>query len=830
MGAPDWNLNTPSKRGIEHLDVGYGHTVIDAAGDVGELQFEARRTGDVDVFELFAGNGAQAAALDAKYHSLPRPILVELMEQGREAWGPLAINDFNVSAVTGGAGMFNENLTTPITTSRLNGIEDGLFIASSTLNAVFDAQFGSGAFGLDRHVLAVEVGIRVNLTTGIRRYDSPTGTVWAKDFPIWSSGFAIGTVRWGEAIVQSGASVWSHWTPQMIRDFASGGTRRVRVSCRAGPGSWRMDRLYLRVFSIPERRRGVGLGSPTSSLLWVPFAMQTPNATGSPTVATGEDMTLMCRRITDYNTDNVAGAVMPWRYMRGASGDDTWRQHSQAFTPTVTASAAIAGLSLMPAAGPEIDGIPSVRTLDAGTVVADSMPYDLSRGAACWGVNTVSQFLTMVAGPTIYGQAYVVAGWKPNDGRPLAPLRAELYLVSSGAKILDAVEITAADVDRLPVSAPVSNTDDGGAVYKTVQLRFPNSAALLSAGYELRFSSPDSSEQRPWYIASLMATAHTTDQTFGGTTEYGDGQFYSGNPGVLTPLNDPGVRSSDILAQLVTVPAAVTGVGTSNGSLTAHHVEVCSGDVGCQGCAEDTMPFVQLTWSAAPTGSPDVAAYQVDRMDDLSPDWERVATVWGRLSTVWDDHEPGIGVRSQYRVRVVRDDGVVGDWSEPESVTVPGGQVALAFSSNAATGMGCVYPEVWGGEVNRSWGFLEAADVELRAMYGRNRQVAFRPLERRGDGFSRTVLLSFGCTVALPTMDLFAPLRDLAWAAVPYVCVRDGEGNRWYASLTVPEGNNRRADPDGTEMWLAEIGIVEVADTASVHDTSVAQVDGVQSP
>jgi hypothetical protein len=826
MVAPNWNTGSPRQLGIEHLDVGYGHNVIDAPGDVGELQFDARATGAVDTIELHAGSGASAGLLPSIYNSLPRPMLAELVPAGQEAWGPLAYNDYGVTAVTGTSGMFNENLTTPITASRLNAFDDDLFIVSSTLNSYFYAQFNTAAFALDRHVLAVEVVIRVNLTTGVRRYDSASGTVWSRDFPVWTSGWASGAIRWGEAIVEAGASTWKHWTPQMVRDFASGGTRKVRITCRAGPGYWKMDRLYLRVFSIPERRRGVGIGSPTSSFTWIPFSMQTPNATGAPSITTGEDMTLMVRRITDYSVDNVAAAVLPWRYLRGRAADGTWRQHTQPFTPTI--NTASNGKSLMGAAGAQIDGIPAARLVSGGSVTADAMPYSLSRGALVYGAQTASQFLTAPAGTTVYGQAFVVAGWVPNDGRPAAPLRAELYRVSDGLKILDAVEITAADVDRLPVSAPVNNIDDQGATYKTLQFRFPSAADLSTGQHELRLSSPNSTATRPWRIAMFAADYHTTDQTFGGATDYGTGNMLLGTPAVSTPITQALVRSSDLQARIVEVPAAVTGVGVSNGSLTAHHVDICSGEIaGCEGCAEDTMPYVQVSWSAAPSGTPDIAAYHIDRMDDLDPDWKRVGLVVGRTTTVWNDHEVSIGIRSQYRVRVLRTDAVVGDWSTPASITVPTGQVALAFSSNAATGMGCVYPEVWSGEVTREWSFQEFDDVQLRRMYGRQRVVAFRPLERRGDGFSRTVLLSFGCTVALPSMDLFRPLRDLAWAPIPYVCVRDGEGNRWYVSLRVPTGRNRRADDQGTELWVAEIGMVEVSDVPSIHDTSVAQVTEV---
>lgn len=815
MVAPDWNPNAPGKRGIEHLDVSYGHVTIDAPADVGELQFTAKRTGAIDTIELFAGNGAVAPVLDSTYRGLNRPMLVELVERGSEASGPITFNDFSVTQITGSTGMFNQDLTTPLVTGGINDFDTSGFIVSSQLGAWFEAQFDSNAYGLDRHVLAVEVHLHINLTTGVRRVD-PVGVSssrWVKTVPMWSSAYSLAVLRIGETIVDGTDTAWSHWTPDMIREFRGGGTRKLRISCAAGPGYWRINRLYMRVYSQPERRRGVGIGSPSSSLTWVPFTMATPNATGAPAVTLGEDLTLMCRRITDYSVDTVAGfTVMPWRYLLGYSPDGAWQRYIQNYNTLVGMDPP---LNL-------VQGILAARMTAGGSVVADSMPYGLSRGAVCSGVNTVSQFITMAGDATVYGQVYVVAGWSGSAGRPEAPLRAEVYRVSDGVRVFSAVEITAADVDRLPRTF---NDVDGATTYKLVQLRFPESQALAAGQYEMRFSSPGTTIARTWYIGAHIANVHSADQTFGGGTDYADGFFYSGSPAALTALTG-GDFLSDIQAQLVEVPAAVTGTGASVGSLTAHHLELCDPNQGCEGCADDTMPYTQITWSPHPSGSPDIVGYDIDRLDDLSPDWERVATIDGRLSTVWNDHEVRIGVRSQYRVRAVRADGVVGEWSAATSVSVPPGQVALAFSSNAATGMGCVYPEVWeGNEAERGWAFLEAGDVSLRRVYGRNRQVAFRPMERRGDSFERTVLLNALCNVARPSMATFNPLRDLAWAPIPYVCVRDGEGNRWFASLVVPDGANRRADANGTELWLATIGVTEIADGPAVHDTSIPQVE-----
>lgn len=828
MGAPDWNQHEPGQLGVERRDVGYAQAVVDAAADVETLHLEARATGAVDIVELFAGQGAQAAVLPTIYNSLRRPMLVELMDAGSEAWGSLVMNDFSVTAVTGSATIYDENLTQPITPASLNSFDDGRFATSSALNGYIDCQFSTGAFGFDRHVLAVEAWVRTNLTSQVRRYDTASTYVWWKETPVWTPSWAFITHRWGEAITQPSEAFWRPWTPQMVRDFASGGSRKVRVICRAGPGYWRVDRVYLRVYSIPERRLGRGIGSPSAALTWMPVTMDTPAGTGSPTVTAGQDYTLMARRIIDYNADSVASAVLPWRYLRGTADDDTWRRHAQPYNPTVSPGS-VGTANLMGPAGAQLDGVPAARFRTGVTVNADTQPYSLSRGALVYGANVVSQTLTVPAGTTTYGQVFVVAGWNQANGRPAAPLRAEVFVDATDVRVLGAVEVTAADVDRLPVSAPVSAADDQGVTYKTVQFRFDDAEDLAAALHRVQFSSPDSLESSPWFVAALISDLVNADESFGGSTDHAEGWWLS--DGVLTALDSPGVRSSDLQAVLVEVPPAVTGVAAAAGSLTAHHVEVCDRTPDCEGCAEDTMPYVQVSWSEAPEsspGSPPVAGYHVDRMDQLSPDWERVAFVDGREVVSWNDLEPRIGVTSQYRVRVVRDDGVVGDWSDTVSQNVPLGQVALSFSSNAATGLACVYPEVWtGATASRSWTFREAQDVELRRIHGRNREVAIWPLERRGDGFTRTLLLSAGCVVALPTMNLFTPLRNLSRAAIPYVCVRDGEGNRWYANLRVPEGDTTRA-PDN-EVWATEVALVEVSDIPAIHDTSVAQVEGPPS-
>ncbi len=56
----------------------------------------------------------------------------------------------------------------------------------------------------------------------------------------------------------------------------------------------------------------------------------------------------------------------------------------------------------------------------------------------------------------------------------------------------------------------------------------------------------------------------------------------------------------------------------------------------------------------------------------------------------------------------------------------------------------------------------------------------------------------------------------MAWADVPYIAVRDELGNRWYATVLVPNGNVRR----NRTLYFAQVDIIETTDTATPVDPS----------
>lgn len=830
MAGIDWNTHFPSVIGNEHIEANYKAFSINKAAFASQgLTFRARHSGAINAVDLFADNGASAPLVspsDNRYGGLQRPMYCEIVPAGSEPMA-IAVDTFNPTAITG-SGVVNENLTTPVTVSRILANDDSLFIASPSLSGYFDVQFDTSAFPLDRHVLGIVVMVHVNATYRLSRGDpgflpgtTSPGHQWYRDIPTLAPRTVQTEVTTGEAKLDQGESAWTHWTAQDIRDFrsaATGGTRFWRVRCRAAPGGWRVDEVKMRVIWAPERRVAVGLGTPSTSFDWNRFTLATPPATGSPSLTVGNDYSLLVRRIAPYSVDQVDASVLPWRHLRGFPLDAHWQAR-----PVEANSLAIIDI------GDPVEGIACARFVTGAAVTADAQPYSLHRSGRVWGSVQASQTITVTgaASAVTYGQVFVTAGWNPANGRPEGPLRCEVIRVADGVRVFNPIEVSASDVDRLPTSAVYSDTDDQSARYKTIQFRFAESQVLTPGTYRILIQSPGTTEDRSWRVGALIANdVDSPDQTWSvagiaGGSNAATGTWVSSFSGDEPLTSVPDNISSDLLATLAAVPAAVTGAATSIGTLTAHHAEICSKTAECNGCADQTVPFIAITWSPSASGDPDVSGYDVDRMDPLSPDWERVAFVGGRLNTRWEDHEARIGVSTSYRIRAVLSSGIAGDWSATVSALQPVGQIALSFTSNAATGMGVAYPEVWETrEVTRLFSFDEFKDVTLQTIYARNRPIASHPIERQGDSFTRTVLVSAGCSVTLPSLGMFRPMRDLAWAPIPYVCVRDGEGNRWFANIQVPNGSGVRPG----ERWLAEMLITEIADSPDIHQTSAAQV------
>lgn len=205
---------------------------------------------------------------------------------------------------------------------------------------------------------------------------------------------------------------------------------------------------------------------------------------------------------------------------------------------------------------------------------------------------------------------------------------------------------------------------------------------------------------------------------------------------------------------------------------------------------------------------------QVDRMDEEDLTWHTIIDTANLCITGAYDLEARVGVQNWYRARLANAGEFWGPWvSGAGKIPSPGvygagsGNSVLIFTSNRAPLATLAYPMSWDGRPVESFVFPEAETQVFQRMYGRDFQVAFRPLERGGEQFDRTLLVQ-AAAIPLESLADFNNLRDLAWDELPYVCVRDELGNRWFANVLVPAGNVSR----NRRLYLAQVRITEVAD------------------
>jgi hypothetical protein len=195
----------------------------------------------------------------------------------------------------------------------------------------------------------------------------------------------------------------------------------------------------------------------------------------------------------------------------------------------------------------------------------------------------------------------------------------------------------------------------------------------------------------------------------------------------------------------------------------------------------------------------------------------------------FNDYEARVGVLSSYRIRTLNLYDFAGGWSPQTTATVvaPGVQTAagasptgvLIFTTNEyQDGTGnLAYVETWDKSgPTESFVFPEADTVQLQRMYGKNYFTTFHPEERGGVQFSALMLLK-NAAVSSHTLDNVAEaIRNLAWADTSYVCVRTEDGDRWFATIVVPDVTLKRS----RQLQLVRVEITQTTDTPSPVDPS----------
>jgi hypothetical protein len=365
--------------------------------------------------------------------------------------------------------------------------------------------------------------------------------------------------------------------------------------------------------------------------------------------------------------------------------------------------------------------------------------------------------------------------------------------------------------------------DENGWARPRVDLSTPV-IALTFAPFTLSFISPTGSAR--WEIpqlATVLGTVPYPQATYGGTTLIGQADTKVDYPVTLSSSQPP-----------------VTGAAIAHGFTPL--ASVTEPTTGCRNVLLRSMDSARFTWGQVPviagsplvTGAPLVTGfshYEVQRRDVIDADWADIAAITDRTQTLFIDYEGRIGISTDYRVRQCRMDGVCGSYATVTGFVRLGASTAstaplvtgscdgVIFTSNEDPTASLAYPYHFAGGPApiENFQFYEAETVTLQRLHGRDFMVALRPIERGGTRFQRTMLVN-AITVPSKRLDRgFKSLRDLAWEQLPYVCVLDHRGGRWFAAVLVPSGDLRESQ----QVYLANIDVIEVTDTPSVVASSV---------
>lgn len=393
------------------------------------------------------------------------------------------------------------------------------------------------------------------------------------------------------------------------------------------------------------------------------------------------------------------------------------------------------------------------------------------------------------------------------------------------------VSITPAEWDALPEILDR---------WKEVTLRFPDATPpVMGAGFtpQWRWSATGEHKGSRWEVLGCVAPAlsglpgNLLNLAVPPVSQLGSATYGQPNAGTTVnmgwiPQYGPYVSATvdDTTADAVLLfsqdPAPVSGFSISTLS------QPLSG-IG-QSCGLNPMGiptslgYNRLTWT-----SPSSTGYatELQRMDALDSTWETVMLSSTTSVSGFNDYEARVGILSSYRIRRLNTYGFYGPWSTTLTATLPapgvavgvtGGHVLIFTTNSRQTGSSnLAYLPIWdsGSTITEDFTFPEAGFLTLQAMYNKDFFTAFRPLERGGERFQRTILVQ-AAAISPETLADFTSLRNMAWDAVPYICVRDEDGNRWFASVNVPSGRVQR----GRKLYEATIDIIEVSDTPSQVD------------
>lgn len=403
-----------------------------------------------------------------------------------------------------------------------------------------------------------------------------------------------------------------------------------------------------------------------------------------------------------------------------------------------------------------------------------------------------------------------------------------LTLTGAGGLSGSTAAITVAEFDEL------EEVVDG---WKEIDLRFSSPPTMGGVTPSWIWSATGETAGNRWEVLGAAAPAisglpgnlfgQATQQLYTTTYEPPSGSTVNltwmpqgiASPYVSGAADD---NASDAVIIFAMDPPAVSGFA---GVVATQAVTGIGEDCGLDPCGIPTgIDYVALTWtpiSSATLSTSGFGAYEIQRSDEIT-DWETIMMGSSVSGAAFNDYEARTDMDSYYRIRVQDVYGFYGAWSSTVTVSMDspgldGGCLdhVMIFTSNQSQSgaYNLAYSMAWEGRVSEDFSFPEAGGVQYQPMYNRDYFTAFHSTERGGTQFTRDVLVQ-AAAIAPETLEDFTGLRDMAWANLNYVCVRDEEGNRWFASITVPTGRVQHF----RRIYMAQVNVVEVTDTPTPVD------------
>lgn len=248
--------------------------------------------------------------------------------------------------------------------------------------------------------------------------------------------------------------------------------------------------------------------------------------------------------------------------------------------------------------------------------------------------------------------------------------------------------------------------------------------------------------------------------------------------------------------------------------------------------ARDATSAANTTWhfSTFTVRPPDHAfgGYELQRFDQVTGTFETIMLASSPAATGFNDYEARVGVNSVYRIRSLNSLNFAGAWSTQVTGAPPTPGVsgagscsdqtgALIFTSNADQSgyRNCAYTMQWpsGQPPAEVFTLPEAGYVATQPLYNQDGRVAFHGTERGLEAFGRDLLINAGSIDPAMLADV-KTLRDLAWQDLPYVCVRDEVGDRWFANVRIPQVQAQ----DNKKVHIAAVEVIELTRTPAVVD------------